>query len=208
MTLRDLVPWNNGSRDVAVQRNEGGNPFLALHREVNRLFDDAFRSFDLGPFGSPAMIGWPSVELNETDKEVKVIAELPGLEQKDVEVELADGVLTISGEKKSETEDKERLFSERYYGRFERRIPVDDVPGQCRGFLQQRRSHRHPAEVTGGTTEGEAHRDQRQVRTMCKHGRGREPPLPPTSGRRPHLRPSARCKFSGTLGNFNSGLAF
>jgi HSP20 family protein len=127
MTLRDLVPWNNGSRDVTVQRNEGGNPFLALHREVNRLFDDAFRSFDLGPFGSPAMIGWPSVELNETDKEVKVIAELPGLEQKDVEVELADGMLTISGEKKSETEDKGRLFSERYYGRFERRIPVDDV---------------------------------------------------------------------------------
>jgi HSP20 family protein len=56
-----------------------------------------------------------------------VIAELPGLEQKDVEVELANDVLTISGEKKSETEDKERLFSERYYGRFERRIPVDDV---------------------------------------------------------------------------------
>ena len=72
-------------------------------------------------------MGWPSVEFNETDKEVKVIAELPGIEQKDVEVEIADGVLTISGEKKSETEDKERRFSERYYGRFERRIPVDDV---------------------------------------------------------------------------------
>lgn len=54
-------------------------------------------------------------------------AELPGLEQKDVAVELANGMLTISGEKKSETEDKERRFSERYYGRFERRIPVDDI---------------------------------------------------------------------------------
>jgi HSP20 family protein len=49
------------------------------------------------------------------------------MEQKDVGVELADGVLRISGEKKSETEDKGRFFSERYYGRFERRIPVDDV---------------------------------------------------------------------------------
>jgi HSP20 family protein len=127
MALRDLIPWNNGSRNMAVQRNEGGNPLLALHREMNRLFDDAFRNFDVGPFGSSATMGWPSVELNETDKEVKVIAELPGLEQKDVEVELADGVLTISGEKKSETEDKERLFSERCYGRFERRIPVNDV---------------------------------------------------------------------------------
>jgi HSP20 family protein len=127
MALRDLIPWNNGSRDLSVRRNnDAGSPLLALHREMNRLFDDAFRSFDIGPFGSSAM-GWPSVELNETDKAVKVVAELPGLEQKDVGVELADGVLTISGEKKSETEDKGRFFSERYYGRFERRIPVDDV---------------------------------------------------------------------------------
>jgi HSP20 family protein len=127
MALRDLIPWNNGSRDLTVRRNnDAGSPLLTLHREMNRLFDDAFRSFDIGPFGSSAM-GWPNVELSETDKEVKVVAELPGMEQKDVGVELADGVLRISGEKKSETEDKGRFFSERYYGRFERRIPVDDV---------------------------------------------------------------------------------
>jgi len=127
MALRDLIPWNNGSRNLAVQRGESGDPLLALHSEMNRLFDDAFRNFNLGPFGSPSLMGWPNIELDETDKEVKVVAELPGLDQKDVNVELANGVLTISGEKKSETEDKERLFSERYYGRFERRIPVDEV---------------------------------------------------------------------------------
>lgn len=125
MALRDLIPWNNGSRDLTVHRNEG-NPFLALHREMNRLFDDAFRSFDIAPF-SDRGIGWPNVEVSETEKEVKVTAELPGLEEKDVNVELANGMLTISGEKKSETEDKERRFSERYYGRFERSIPVDDI---------------------------------------------------------------------------------
>src|SRR5258707_11013254 len=53
-------------------------------------------------------------------KEVKVTAELPGLEEKDVGVELANGVLAIKGAKRAETEDKDRLFSERYYGRFER----------------------------------------------------------------------------------------
>ena len=127
MALRDLVPWKDGSRNVSVHGNETGNPFLALHREMNRMFDEAFRSFDIGSFGPPTMMGWPSVELNETEKEVKVVAELPGLDQRDVEIELSDGMLTISGEKKSETEDKERRFSERYYGRFERRIPVDDV---------------------------------------------------------------------------------
>ncbi|WP_213290465.1 Hsp20/alpha crystallin family protein [Bradyrhizobium sp. sGM-13] len=125
MALRDLIPWNNGSRDLSLHRNEP-TPFLALHREMNRLFDDAFRSFDIAPFSSHAM-GWPNVEVSETEKEVKVIAELPGLEEKDVNVELRDGMLTISGEKKSETEDKERRFSERYYGRFERSVPVDDV---------------------------------------------------------------------------------
>ena len=127
MGLRDLVPWNNSSRKVSVPGNETSNPFLALHREMNRMFDEAFRSFDISPFGSSSMMGWPSVELNETEKEVKVLAELPGLDQNDVAIELSDGVLTISGEKKSETEDKERRFSERYYGRFERRIPIDDV---------------------------------------------------------------------------------
>jgi HSP20 family protein len=125
MALRDLIPWNNnGSRDVGLHRNEV-NPFLALHREMNRLFDDAFRSFDI-PFSSQAM-GWPNVEVNETESGVKVIAELPGLQEKDVNVELRDGLLTSSGEKKSETEDKERRFSERYYGRFARSIPIDDV---------------------------------------------------------------------------------
>jgi HSP20 family protein len=125
MARRDLIPWNNGSRDVSLHRNEP-NPFLALHREMNRLFDDAFRSFDIAPFSAQAM-GWPNVEVNETANEVKVIAELPGLEEKDVKLELRDGLLTISGEKRSETEDKERRFSERYYGRFERSVPVDDV---------------------------------------------------------------------------------
>jgi len=72
-------------------------------------------------------MGWPNIEVSETDKDVKVVAELPGLEEKDVEIGLADGLLSIKGEKKTEIEDKDRLFSERYYGRFERRIPIDDV---------------------------------------------------------------------------------
>ena len=98
---------------------------------MNRLFDDAFRGFDVAPFGYGRLfdqaMGWPHIEVSETDKEVNVNAELPGLEEKDVEVELAKGVLAIRGEKKAEAEDKERLFSERYYGRFERRIPVNEV---------------------------------------------------------------------------------
>lgn len=128
MAIRDLIPWNRG-RDLTVRRGEEVNPFLTLHREMNRLFDDVFRGFDLTPFGSGRSFdhGWPNIEVSETDKDVKVTAELPGLEEKDIQVELANGVLAIKGEKKTETEDKDRLFSERTYGRFERRIPVEDV---------------------------------------------------------------------------------
>jgi HSP20 family protein len=130
MAMRELVPWSR-SRDVSVHRGED-SPFLTLHREMNRLFEDVFRGFDPTPFGSDRLFdrvgrNWPSVEVSETDKEIKVTAELPGLDEKDVMLELAHGTLAITGEKKTETEDKDRLFSERYYGRFERRIPVEDV---------------------------------------------------------------------------------
>ena len=131
MAIRDLIPWNNRGREVGTARGAEMSPFISLHREMNRLFDDMLRNFDVAPFGSDRSLdrtmGWPNIEVNESDKEVKVIAEVPGLEEKDVEVELAEGTLAIRGEKKTETEDKERLFSERYYGRFERRIPVEDV---------------------------------------------------------------------------------
>ncbi len=130
MSVRDLIPWNRSSR-VPVRRAEEGTPFLPLYREMNRLFDDVSRGFDVAPFGFDRLfdraLSWPNIEMSETDEEVKVIAELPGLEEKDVEVKLSDGVLAIKGEKKTETEDKYRLFSERYYGRFERRIPVEDI---------------------------------------------------------------------------------
>jgi len=129
MAIRDLMPWSRG-RDVGMRRGEEFSPFVFLHREMNRLFDNAVRG-DLSPSWSDRFfdrtMDWPNVELSETDKEIKVTAELPGLDEKDVKVELTDGVLAIKGERKTETEDKDRRFSERYYGRFERRIPVEDI---------------------------------------------------------------------------------
>jgi HSP20 family protein len=130
MSVRDLIPWNRneGNQVPSVFRDGERDPFLSLHREVNRLFDDVFRGFgsDLPSLagGSAFGGGWPSVEISNGEKEIKVTAEVPGLEEKDIEVLLDDGVLTLKGEKRSETEDKDKQFSERYYGRFERRIPV------------------------------------------------------------------------------------
>jgi HSP20 family protein len=128
MNMRDLIPWGRNQQTTPSRYREEVDPFMTLHREMNRLFDEVFRGFDMAPFGSLGgigrMAGWPHVEVAETDKDVRISAELPGLEEKDVEVLMGDGVLTIRGEKKSEVEDKERAFSERYYGRFERRIPL------------------------------------------------------------------------------------
>jgi HSP20 family protein len=131
MAIRDLVPWNNRGREVSPRRDEvSHHPILSLHREMNRLFEDVFRGFDLSPFSTDRWNGttsWPHIEISESEKEVQVTAELPGLEEKDIQVELEKGVLAIRGEKKTEMEDKDRLFSERYYGRFERRIPLDNI---------------------------------------------------------------------------------
>lgn len=128
MSMRDLIPsWPGHRRGRVPTRTsefdeQGVSPFLSLHREINRLFDDAFRSFEGFPVG--ARQAWPSVEVKDNDKEMVVTAELPGMEEKDVELNLRDGVLTIRGERSEETKDEERAYSELYYGRFERRIPL------------------------------------------------------------------------------------
>lgn len=129
MGIRDLVPWTKGHQ--LPTRQEPFDPLLTLHREMNRLFDDVFRGFGpLGRVGNPLMEGqftWPRLELSETDKSVTVTAELPGLSEKDVQVEIANGVLSIRGEKKAERSDDSKFVSERYYGSFEREISLEGV---------------------------------------------------------------------------------
>src|SRR6187402_3602440 len=127
MAIRDLIPWsrqeNRLPTPVGAERDRGDHPLLSLHREVNRLFDDVFRGFGAPSFGGfDRSVSWPHVELGETDKDIRVTAELPGLDEKDVDISLEDGALTLRGEKRSEVEDEDRGYSERSYGRFERRI--------------------------------------------------------------------------------------
>ncbi|RWB21812.1 Hsp20/alpha crystallin family protein [Mesorhizobium sp.] len=129
MAIRDLIPWGRENSPVpSFYRDDDRDPFMALHREMNRMIDDAFRGFEtrMPSFSgfSSARASWPSVEISDGEKEIRVTAEIPGMDEKDVEVLLEDGVLTLRGEKRSETEDKDRHFSERFYGRFERRIPL------------------------------------------------------------------------------------
>lgn len=129
MGVRDLIPWTKGQQ--LSTGHASFDSFFTLHREMNRLFEDVFRGFgSLGRVGSPLMegqFGWPRLELGETDKAVTVSAELPGLSEKDVQVEIANGVLSIRGEKKAERSDESKFVTERYYGSFERQIPLEGV---------------------------------------------------------------------------------
>ena len=129
MAFRDLIPWSRQDNRLpavveAERQSEGEtHPLLSLHREVNRLFDDVFRGFAAPAFSSvERAMTWPRVELGESGSEIRVTAELPGLDEKNVEISVEEGVLTIRGEKKAEIEDRDRGYSERRYGRFERRI--------------------------------------------------------------------------------------
>ena len=122
MGKRGLIPWGRG-RDIPMPRFDEPSSFLSLHRQMNQLFDDFLRDFDLPSADLAARPGaWPNVEISETDKDYALVAELPGLDDKDVDVTLNDGVLTLKGEKKSETSSERGAgrYSERWFGKFER----------------------------------------------------------------------------------------
>ena len=122
MNVGDLIPWRNRT---AVAQRTNRDPFFALHDQINRVFDDFTHGFGMPSFGSERGFGWPSVDLKEDEKAYRIEAELPGMEEKDVEVTLTNNVLTIRGEKRSEQDDAKQRYSERYYGQFERRITLD-----------------------------------------------------------------------------------
>jgi HSP20 family protein len=126
MSLRDLVPTLKGSR--APVRRAGDDPFYTLQREMNRLFDDFFGG-GLTPWErAPAALDTfaPRVNVAESEKEVTISAELPGMDEKDVTVELDEGALTLKGERKTENEHKgDSWYRREYaYGSFARTIPL------------------------------------------------------------------------------------
>lgn len=125
MLFRDLIP---GTHKTLPSDNRRLDPFHAMQTEMNRLFEDFWPDFEMpalaGGNGGLAAGVAPRVDVSETEKEIQVTAELPGLEEKDVEVTYADGMLTIAGERKTEKEEKDEekkyYVKERSYGSFRR----------------------------------------------------------------------------------------
>lgn len=139
----------NKSSKVAVKSKDkksevaksGWHPFLNLREEIDHVFDNFQRGW---PFGAGARnkelfsldtpfafgIQTPAIDVVDKEKALEVKAELPGMDEKDIEVELTDHMLTISGEKKEEHEEGEKegdyYVSERRYGSFKRSISIPE----------------------------------------------------------------------------------
>jgi HSP20 family protein len=116
-----LIPWN-WNRERGLTRGDERDPFAALQSEINR----AFESFWSGDEFLRPTATIPKLDVSETDKEVHVTVELPGLSEKDLDVELVDDRLKIRGEKKDSREVKEHNFHrmERTFGSFERVVSL------------------------------------------------------------------------------------
>jgi len=151
--FKKLAPWNwfkneqqeqQTASSLPVQRNDlpaaSGpvSPILQLHREIDRLFDDAFRGFGFPALNMPQ---WPSdwsgmlkpaLDIQETDKQYKIALEVPGVEEKDIQITLDNDVLMVRGEKRQEQEKKEGGFHrvERSYGSFQRALNLPDDANQ------------------------------------------------------------------------------
>lgn len=127
------LPVKNEAAAVE-QPSSGLWPFDSLRREINRLFDDfgpdawrlpSHRSlFDIAPAGwlATTSLAYPAVDVVDKDKTYEITAELPGIEDKDIDITFSDGVLTIKGEKEEKTEQKKKDYymSERRFGSFRR----------------------------------------------------------------------------------------
>jgi HSP20 family protein len=131
MRVADLIPWKPARGNEPAAHNER-NPVAALQNDVNRAFDDFLRMIPV-PFAGlrGAFMDNGSgihVDVSETDKEVIVTAELPGMDEADVDVTVTDGTLVITGEKKTDREVGENgyILRERSFGHIERAVPLPD----------------------------------------------------------------------------------
>ncbi|QAU50070.1 Hsp20/alpha crystallin family protein [Bradyrhizobium guangzhouense] len=129
MATETKLPVTKTSTAPAVAA-ETWRPFQALRNEIDQIFDDFGNGFWNRPFRSLARlerdisksIAAPAVDVAEGDKAYEITAELPGLDEKNIDIKLVNGGLTIKGEKREETEEKKKDYyvSERRYGAFER----------------------------------------------------------------------------------------
>ena len=124
MAIKDLIPWKR-TENALARRDENEPPLLRLREEMDRLFDTVLGGRPLWDgFGNGGFR--PEIEVKETGRDVRVSAELPGLDERDIHISVADGILVIEGQKHEDHEEEKEGYyhSERSYGAFRRSIPL------------------------------------------------------------------------------------
>ena len=150
MDLKKLAPWNWVKKEEEQQattlpvRRHGQlraySPISQFHQELDRMFENFFRGFGFPAMGlgredaplAPAEWLKPTLDVAAGDKEYTITVELPGVEERDVQLELSEDTLIIRGEKKQEKEEKEKNYyrMERSYGSFQRVLSLPDDADQ------------------------------------------------------------------------------
>lgn len=136
MSIRDIMPFN-WKRETEVPVRKTGDttpatrdPFEAFHREFEEMFETFRREFEgMEPWQGGTVGAWaPKVNLRESETELMVEAELPGMEAKDLDVRLEKGLLVLSGERRNEKKEEKEGWQryETSYGRFERAVALPE----------------------------------------------------------------------------------
>lgn len=147
MELKKLAPWNwfkkeeeDGRQSIPpvhrIENTRTAHPVYGDRLEIDRLFDEFFRGFGFPSMGfgrafpSLAQSEWlkPTVDIAATEKEYTIAVEIPGVEEKDFNLELSDGTLRIRGEKRQQREEKESNYyrMERSFGSFQRVVSLPE----------------------------------------------------------------------------------
>ena len=139
MELKKLLsPWNWFKKEEESRSSEGqvlsktmDHPLGRLHSDIDKLFENFFQGFPSSAFSQKGKSAWegvilPQVDIGEGKDDYTVKVEVPGVDEKDIELTLADGTLVVRGEKRSEKEDHEKQFHrvERSYGAFQRMLSL------------------------------------------------------------------------------------
>lgn len=126
MTMTTIKITPHPKRTGGLQRVPVDSPLVLLRNNIDKVFDSFLSGLDADPFDAAVSMFHPNIDIADNGKELKIAVELPGMDEKDIDVSITRDALTIRGEKKDETEEKNASYHrmERVYGFFSRTIPL------------------------------------------------------------------------------------
>lgn len=124
MNNKKITPAERMRKDIVRYTEQ--NPFDLLRNRIDKVFDSFFADSASRTVAAPPLPFHPNVDVKDSGKEIRVIVELPGMDEKDIDISLNDNLLTIKGEKKAEKEEKGDNYyhTERTFGYFSRTVPL------------------------------------------------------------------------------------